>query len=96
VSSPLDVATALRREGDIELQFLAEAVVLCLAGSLLGILTGMLSARLIGEALSWPLLVSPVAIGAAAASAIMTGLVFGYYPARKASRKDPIEALRYE
>jgi putative ABC transport system permease protein len=84
------------RETSVRLQFLAEAVLLCLVGSALGVLTGILASRGIAEAMQWPMLVSPLAVGVAAASAIATGLVFGYYPARKASRQDPIQALRHE
>jgi len=84
------------RETSVRLQFLAEAVLLCLVGSALGVLTGILASRGIAEAMQWPMLVSPLAVGIAAASAIATGLVFGYYPARKASRQDPIQALRHE
>jgi ABC-type antimicrobial peptide transport system permease subunit len=84
------------RDGDIRLQFLAEAIVLCLGGAVLGALFGIVAARGIAETLEWPMLVSPAAVLAAAASAVVTGLLFGYYPARKASRQDPIEALRYE
>jgi len=84
------------RDGDIRRQFLAEAVVLCLGGGALGALIGVLASRGIAEALNWPMLVSPLAVAAAAASAVVTGLIFGYYPALKASRQDPIEALRYE
>jgi putative ABC transport system permease protein len=84
------------REASVRLQFLAEAVLLCLVGSALGVLTGILASRGIAEAMQWPMLVSPLAVGVAAASAIAVGLVFGYYPARKASRQDPIQALRHE
>ena len=48
------------------------------------------------QTLSWPLLLSPGAILVAVASAVVTGVAFGYYPARRAAGKDPIEALRYE
>jgi len=84
------------RDGDIRRQFLAEAVVLCLGGGALGALIGVLASRGIADAMNWPMVVSPMAVGAAGASAVVTGLVFGYYPALKASRQDPIEALRYE
>jgi putative ABC transport system permease protein len=84
------------RDGDICRQFLAEAIVLCLGGGTLGALIGVLASRGIAQTMQWPMLVSPMAVAAAAASAVVTGLVFGYYPALKASRQDPIEALRYE
>jgi putative ABC transport system permease protein len=84
------------RERDVRLQFLVEAVLLCLVGTGAGILTGFLVSRGIANAMNWPVLVSPAAVSVAAASAVVTGLVFGYYPARKASRQDPIEALRWE
>ena len=71
-------------------------MVLCLGGAALGALFGIVASRGIAEALDWPMLVSPAAVLTAAASAIVTGLVFGYYPALKASRQDPIDALRYE
>jgi len=84
------------RERDIRRQFLAEALVLCLAGSAAGALAGVLASRGIAEAMDWPMVVSPAALLAATLSAVATGFAFGYYPARKASRQDPIESLRYE
>jgi putative ABC transport system permease protein len=84
------------RERDIRWQFLAEAVVLCLAGSAAGVLAGILASRGIAEAMEWPMVLSPAALLAATASAVATGILFGYYPARKASRQDPIDSLRYE
>ena len=86
------------RERAVQLQFLAEAVVLCLAGSPLGVVTGILVSRVVAETMGWPMLLAPlaVAVAVAAAAAIATGLVFGYYPARKASLQDHIDALRHE
>jgi ABC-type antimicrobial peptide transport system permease subunit len=82
--------------GDVLRQFLTEAVVLCLAGGLLGILLGRGSSSLVRVLLHWPTAISMGAIFAALAVSITVGVVFGYYPAWKASHLDPIEALRYE
>lgn len=84
------------RERDIHRQFLAEAVVLCLGGCALGVLAGVALSRAIAETLSWPLLLSPSALLVAVGAALATGIAFGYYPARRAAGKDPIDALRYE
>src|SRR5437667_213869 len=82
------------RARDILRQFLAEAVVLCLTGGIAGILVGRGVSVAITRLLNWPTLPSLPAIIAAVAVAATVGIVFGYYPARKASRLDPIEALR--
>ncbi len=84
------------RAADILRQFLAEAVLLCLFGGLVGILLGRGGSWLVSLILRWPTQVSLPAIVAAFAVSATVGLVFGYYPAWKASRLDPIEALRYE
>ena len=84
------------RAGDILRQFLTEAVVLCLAGGALGILLGWGSSRLVTMLLRWPTESSPAAVLAAVVVSFVVGVVFGFYPAWKASRLDPIEALRYE
>jgi putative ABC transport system permease protein len=84
------------RAREIEMQFLSEAVLLCLGGCAIGVALGLLASHGIAEVLDWPLLVSPLAVLVAGASAVVTGLVFGFYPARKAARQDPIDALRYE
>jgi macrolide transport system ATP-binding/permease protein len=81
---------------DILRQFLVEAVVLCLAGGVTGILLGRGVSVVITKMLHWPTLMSLPAIIASVAVAVTVGIVFGYYPAWKASRLDPIEALRYE
>src|SRR5262245_31367721 len=82
--------------GDIQFQFLTEAVVLAVFGGLLGVTMGIGSAAVISDFLGWPTLVSTAAIGMAFTFAGMIGIGAGWYPARKASRLDPIEALRYE
>ena len=84
------------RARDILRQFLAESVVLCLLGGACGILLGAGSSRLVTLLLGWPTESSPAAVVAAVAVSATVGVVFGYYPAWKASRLDPIEALRYE
>ncbi len=82
--------------GDILRQFLTEAVVLCLIGGAVGILIGRGCSYLVRIVLHWPTAVSVGAIIAAVVVSASVGIVFGYYPAWKASRLDPIEALRYE
>ncbi len=84
------------RSRDILQQFLVEAVVLCLAGGAIGILLGHGAALLVEAQLRWPIEASPAAVIAAFAVSAAVGIVFGFYPAWKASRLDPIEALRYE
>jgi putative ABC transport system permease protein len=81
---------------DILLQFLSEAAVLSLAGGLLGVALGFGVARIVAAAAHWPTLITPQSVILAFAFAAAVGIFFGYYPAVKASRQDPIEALRYE
>ena len=83
-------------EEDVQRQFLIEAVVLSLMGGAVGILFGVGSSLLITRVLGWAVLISPLAIGAAAIFSMAVGMFFGFYPARKAARLDPIEALRFE
>ena len=84
------------RGRDIMRQFLVEAVVLCLVGGALGIGLGSLGSWLVKFLLTWPVQTSPTAIAAAVIVSAAVGIVFGFYPAWRASRLDPIEALRYE
>jgi putative ABC transport system permease protein len=84
------------RERDIRRQFIAEAVVLSLVGGGAGIAGGLVASRTLANALGWPTLVSFDTIIVATAFSTATGLVFGYYPARRASALDPIDALRFE
>jgi ABC-type antimicrobial peptide transport system permease subunit len=84
------------RGRDILWQFLVEALVLCLIGGIIGILLGALSSFLVTKFLNWPTASSPTAIVVAVLVSAGVGLGFGFYPAWKASRLDPIEALRYE
>jgi ABC-type antimicrobial peptide transport system permease subunit len=84
------------RGQDILRQFLAEAVVLSMIGGGIGIALGMLTSMGVRYFLKWPTASSPGAVVAAFAVSATVGIVFGYYPAWKASKLDPIEALRYE
>jgi ABC-type antimicrobial peptide transport system permease subunit len=84
------------RARDILRQFLVEAVVLCLLGGAIGILFGWSTSYLVRTLLQWPTETSWPAVIAAVAVSATVGIAFGYYPAWKASRLDPIEALRYE
>jgi len=84
------------RAGDILRQFIVEAVVLCLVGGALGIVLGHGGSMLVRMLLRWPVETSPAAIAAAVLVSAGVGMIFGFYPAWKASRLDPIEALRYE
>jgi ABC-type antimicrobial peptide transport system permease subunit len=81
---------------DILLQFLSEAIVLCLMGGLAGFLVGRGGSMLVQRILKWPVEPSIVAIVASVLVSGIVGIAFGFYPAWKASRLDPIEALRYE
>ncbi|MEJ2164600.1 MAG: ABC transporter permease [Desulfobacterales bacterium] len=84
------------RGRDILRQFLVEAVVLCMAGGAMGILLGHGGSYLVWLLLHWPVKTSPAAVAAAVAVSAGVGMIFGFYPAWKASRLDPIDALRYE
>jgi putative ABC transport system permease protein len=83
-------------EQAIQLQFLGESIMLSLVGGAAGVLFGILGSYLVGQTLKWPIEMSLESILVAALFSIAVGMFFGYYPARKASLLDPIEALRYE
>jgi putative ABC transport system permease protein len=80
----------------ILLQFLVESITLCLLGGLLGIALGSSAASTLARLAGWEMFVAPESIGLAFAFSIAVGLFFGIWPARRAARLDPIEALRYE
>ncbi len=84
------------REKDILLQFLTEAVVLSVIGGLLGIALGVGASQLLSKVGGWRTVVSEASIVLAFMFSAAVGVIFGFYPARKASKLDPIEALRYE
>ena len=80
----------------ILVQFLTEAIVLCLVGGGFGIVGGVGISRLVSQAMEWPSVISISSMFLAVAVSGAIGIFFGFYPARRASRLDPIEALRYE
>jgi putative ABC transport system permease protein len=84
------------RGRDILLQFLIEAVTLSLLGGIIGTAVGIATSQIFAKALEWPSLISVSSIVIALAFSMAVGVFFGFYPARKAARLDPIEALRYE
>ena len=84
------------RQKDILLQFLAEAVVLAGAGGLIGAGLGVVAAKAIAEANSWPVLVSARSVILALSVSAGVGIFFGFYPAWRAARLNPIESLRHE
>ena len=81
---------------NILFQFLVEALVLCLAGGVLGILLGVWVTNLLAKSNGWNTLISPQSIVMAFGFSAAIGLIFGIWPARRAAKLDPIVALRYE
>ena len=84
------------RTRDVLTQFLVEAVLLSLIGGAAGVVVGAIGAQTIADFFQWPTRVSPNAVALAFGCSAGIGVFFGYYPARQASRLDPIEALRFE
>jgi len=83
-------------EGEVLLQFLVEAVVLSCLGGLIGVVLSMIAAIAITQLMEIPFLLNPGIIAQAFAFSALIGVVFGFFPARRAARLDPIEALRHE
>ena len=83
-------------EWDVQLQFLSEAVALSLLGGVLGVLAGLLSSSAVEQLFEFPTKLTPEVFAIAGLFAFGVGVLFGYYPARKASQLDPIQGLRYE
>jgi len=84
------------REKDILVQFLVESVTLTVAGGMIGILLGVSGAFVISQVAGIPFVVSPITIVLAVGVSSLVGIVFGIYPARRAAKLNPIDALRYE
>jgi putative ABC transport system permease protein len=80
----------------VQIQFLGEAVMLSTCGGVLGILLGVASSLLLSNAFGWPVTIPAQALVLAPAFSIGVGVLFGFYPAWRAARLDPIEALRHE
>ena len=91
----LRLAVGARRR-DVLLQFLVEAMVMSLIGGVIGVGIGIVTARTLTAVLDWPTEITLMTLLAAFGIAAVVGIVFGYYPARRASRLDPIDSLRYE
>ena len=84
------------RPGHVRIQFLAEAIVLCLVGGFIGLGMGLGGSLLVSQAMGWPTQISPNSIVVSIIFSAAIGVFFGYYPAHKAARLDPIDALHYE
>jgi putative ABC transport system permease protein len=84
------------RGRDILVQFLIEAVTLSLAGGMIGVVLGVIATQIVAATTGWPTVTPLIWVGAACVSSAFIGIISGFYPAWKASRLDPIEALRYE
>ena len=83
-------------EQDVQLQFLSEAMVLSLMGGAVGVLAGVAGSMAVSNMLKWPTSIPLTSIVIAVLFSAAVGVFFGYYPARKASQLDPIQALRFE
>lgn len=81
---------------DILSQFLIEAIIVSLSGGIIGIFLGISASNLMSKFGGWATVITPVSVVLSFSFALVVGLFFGFYPARKASLLNPIDALRYE
>ncbi|MDD3162177.1 MAG: ABC transporter permease [Bacteroidales bacterium] len=81
---------------DILAQFLIEAILISITGGLIGVVIGISSSFFVNAVLSWPVYIQPYSVILSFAVCTITGIFFGWYPAKKASELDPIDAIRYE
>lgn len=84
------------RSNEVMLQFLMEAIILSLAGGVFGIMAGAAATKSISSVVQWSVFISPWAVALSFGISAAIGIVFGYYPAREASRVSPMTSLRYE
>jgi putative ABC transport system permease protein len=84
------------RENDILMQFLLESILLSITGGLIGIVFGLAASKVITAIMGWPVVIMPTAVLFSFLVCTAIGVFFGWYPARKAARLNPIDALRYE
>jgi putative ABC transport system permease protein len=82
--------------GNVQTQFLLEALLVCALSGAAGVILGVVASGIFSRALGWAMIIPPRAIVIAVFFAVLIGLSFGFYPARKAAMLDPIDALRYE
>ena len=81
---------------DILSQFLIEAIIISVTGGIIGILVGVLASWLVNVIMQWPVYIQAYSVLLSFVVCTVTGVFFGWYPARKAANLDPIEAIRYE
>lgn len=81
---------------DILSQFLIEAILISITGGIIGVVLGIGSSFFVNAVLSWPVFIQPYSVILSFAVCTVTGIFFGWYPAKKASELDPIDAIRYE
>jgi putative ABC transport system permease protein len=84
------------RSGDILIQFLVEAIALCTLGGLIGMAIGWIGVYGYAQVTHSSMIVSPVIIATALGAAASVGVIFGFFPARRAAQLDPIQALRHD